>query len=85
MTPWFGCVPRLIAVLIGWLGVAFLGTAPVVIGPTTDYAGLASLLPRLGAVAIFASGGWVGSPSFVVLAGSHLRWLGRISYLLHQS
>ena len=44
-------------------------------------------LPRccrpLGAVALIASGGVVGSPGWIVLARAPLRWLGRISYSLY--
>jgi peptidoglycan/LPS O-acetylase OafA/YrhL len=73
----------LVAPVIGWLGVGLLGAALLVIQPTTEYPGLASLLPTLGAVAIIASGGGLRSPGAVALARAPLRWLGRISYSLY--
>ena len=38
---------------------------------------------RIGAVALIASGGVVGSPGWIALARAPLRWLGRISYSLY--
>ena len=81
--PLLGRVPNAIAAAVGWLGAALLGASLVVIGPTTAYPGLASLLPTLGAVALIASGGVVGSPGWILLARAPLRWLGRISYSLY--
>ena len=78
-----GRTPHAVAVAIGWLGAALLGASLVAIGPTTAYPGLASLLPTLGAVALIASGGVVGSPGWIALARAPLRWLGRISYSLY--
>ena len=82
-TPLLGRVPHAVAVALGWLGAALLGASLVAIGPTTAYPGLASLLPTLGAVALIASRGAVGSPGWIVLARAPLRWLGRISYSLY--
>ena len=76
-------MPHAVAAAVGWLGAALLGASLVAIGPTTAYPGLASLLPTLGAVALIASGGVVGSPGWIVLARAPLRWLGRISYSLY--
>ena len=81
--PLLGRVPLAVAAAIGWLGAALLGASLVVIGPTTPYPGLAALLPTLGAVALIASGGVVGSPGWIALARAPLRWLGRISYSLY--
>ncbi len=81
--PLLGRMPRAIAALVGWVGVGLLGAGLVVIGPMTEYPGLAALLPTLGAAAIIASGGRAGSPGRIVLATPPLRWLGRISYSLY--
>jgi peptidoglycan/LPS O-acetylase OafA/YrhL len=81
--PLLGRMPRPIAALVGWLGVGLLGAGLVLIGPMTEYPGLAALLPTLGAAAIIASGGRAGSPGRIVLATPPLRWLGRISYSLY--
>ncbi|HET7495206.1 MAG TPA: acyltransferase family protein [Candidatus Limnocylindrales bacterium] len=81
--PLLGRVPHVVAAAVGWLGAALLGASLVAIGPTTAYPGLASLLPTVGAVALIASGGVVGSPGWIVFARAPLRWLGRISYSLY--
>jgi len=75
--------PRLLAALVGWAGVGFLGAGLIAIEPMTEYPGLAALLPTLGAAAIIASGGRAGSPGRILLATPPLRWLGRISYSLY--
>ena len=81
--PWFGRASRPFSALIGWLGLALLVAGLVVIGPMTEYPGLAALLPTLGAAGIIASGGRAGSPGRILLATPPLRWLGRISYSLY--
>jgi peptidoglycan/LPS O-acetylase OafA/YrhL len=81
--PLLGRLPHAVAAAMGWLGAALLGASLVAIGPATAYPGLASLLPTLGAVALIASGGVVGSPGWIALARMPLRWLGRISYSLY--
>ena len=81
--PLLGRVPHAVAAAVGWLGAALLGASLIAIGPTTAYPGLASLLPTVGAVALIASGGVVGSPGWIVFARAPLRWLGRISYSLY--
>ena len=81
--PLLGNLPNGVAAAVGWLGASLLGASFVVIGPTTAYPGLVSLLPTLGAIALIASGGAVGSPGWAALARAPLRWLGRISYSLY--
>jgi peptidoglycan/LPS O-acetylase OafA/YrhL len=81
--PLLGRMPRAFAALVGWLGVGILGAGLVLIGPMTEYPGLAALLPTLGGAAVIASGGRAGSPGRIVLATPPLRWLGRISYSLY--
>ncbi len=81
--PSFGRAPRLLAAVVGWLGVGLLAAGLVLIGPMTEYPGLAALLPTLGAAGIIASGGRAGSPGRIVLSLAPLRWLGRISYSLY--
>jgi hypothetical protein len=78
-----GRLGSVVAPVVGWAGVGLLGAALVVIQPTTEYPGLVSLLPTLGAVAIIASGGGVRTPGSIALARAPLRWLGRISYSLY--
>ena len=81
--PVIGRAPHAVAAVVGWLGAALLGASFLLIGPTTAYPGSAALLPTLGAVALIASGGVVGSPGWIALARAPLRWLGRISYSLY--
>ncbi len=80
---WHRRAPTVVAVGLGWAGVGLIGAGLVLIGPTTAYPGFASLLPTLGALAIIASGGTVGTPGWVAIGRAPLRWLGRISYSLY--
>ena len=80
---WHSRVPTAVAAATGWLGVWLIAAALFLIEPTTAYPGLASLLPTIGAVALIASRGTVGSPGWLVLERRPLRWLGRISYSLY--
>lgn len=81
--PWYRWVRGPVAAAVGWLGLGLLAVGLGAIHATTDYPGLAALLPTLGAVAIIASGSAAGSPGSIVLARAPLRWLGRISYSLY--
>ncbi len=81
--PWLGRSPRRLALATGWVGVIMLGASLGAIQATTAYPGLVSLLPTLGALAIIASGGQVGSPVRAGLTWTPLRWLGRISYSVY--
>jgi peptidoglycan/LPS O-acetylase OafA/YrhL len=81
--PLFSRLPGFPARVVGWLGAGLLVAALAVIEPTTEYPGLAALLPTLGAVAIIASGGGAGSPGSMALTLAPMRWLGRISYSLY--
>jgi peptidoglycan/LPS O-acetylase OafA/YrhL len=83
VAPQFARLPGFPARILGWLGVGLLAAALAVIEPTTEYPGLAALLPTLGAVAIIASGGRAGSPGWIALSQPAVRWLGRISYSLY--
>jgi peptidoglycan/LPS O-acetylase OafA/YrhL len=81
--PAIGRLPRPVGAFVGWVGVGLLAAALVTIGPTTEYPGLAALLPTLAAVALIASGGRGGSPGWLALTRAPLRFLGRISYSLY--
>jgi peptidoglycan/LPS O-acetylase OafA/YrhL len=80
---WHDRMPAAVAAGTGWLGIALIGAALLVIQPTTAYPGIASLLPTLAAVALIVSRGAVGSPGWLLLGRVPLRWLGRISYSLY--
>ena len=79
----FADAPLSVAAATGWLGAGLLVASLMAIGPGTSYPGLAALLPTLGAAALIASGGVVGSPGWMVLTRTPIRWLGRISYSLY--
>ena len=81
--PWLGRIPDRVAAVTGWLGVGLIVAATVVIGTSTAYPGVASLLPAAGALAIIASRGVTGSPGSFALGKPPLNWLGRISYSLY--
>jgi peptidoglycan/LPS O-acetylase OafA/YrhL len=81
--PWLGRIPDRVAAVMGWAGVGLIIAATLVIGSSTAYPGLASLLPTAGALAIIASRGVAGSRGRFALGKPPFSWLGRISYSLY--
>ena len=75
-------LPSWIAVPLGWLGLAAILAALVLILPSTPYPGVAALLPALGSAAVILSGQRRGSVA-TLLALRPLRFLGLISYSLY--
>jgi peptidoglycan/LPS O-acetylase OafA/YrhL len=75
-------LPDRVAVPLGWIGLATILAALVVIVPGTPYPGLAALLPSLGSVAVIIAGVRRRSVASL-LAVPGLRFLGRISYSLY--
>ena len=71
-----------LATPVGWLGLALLGAAFVVIDPATPYPGLWALLPAGGAAALIVAGGR-GLGTAQLLGWTPLRFIGRISYSLY--
>ena len=74
---------RLLALLLGWAGLAGIVAACVLIDSRTPYPGTAALLPTLSAGLVIVSGQLAGTG--VPLVGSllslaPLRFLGRVSY-----
>ena len=75
-------LPGWLAVPIGWLGVAALAGAFIVIDPASPYPGVSALLPAGGAAALIVAGGrGLGTAS--LLTWGPLRFIGRISYSLY--
>ncbi len=75
-------LPGWLAAPIGWLGVAALAAAFLVIDPASPYPGTWALLPAGGAAALIAAGGrGLGTAS--LLTWRPLRFIGRISYSLY--
>jgi peptidoglycan/LPS O-acetylase OafA/YrhL len=67
---------------IGWLGLAAVVLAAVVLNERLAYPGAWALLPTLGAVAIIAVGRQRRGPA-LILSTRPVRFLGRISYALY--
>lgn len=75
-------LPGLPMAALGWVGLAGVLVAPLVLDPTMAYPGAIALLPTLGAAALIASGERRWSPAGLLAVGP-LRFLGRISYSLY--
>jgi peptidoglycan/LPS O-acetylase OafA/YrhL len=79
---WLARLPRPFLVPAGWLGVALVAAAVVLIDAGTPYPGTAALLPALGAAALIVGGG-AGGPVSWALTRLPVRFVGRISYSLY--
>ena len=80
---WHGRIPDRIIVPVGWLGLAAIVAAGVLIDPDTmPYPGVAALAPTVGAAAVILAGGRGGSMA-LLLARPWLRFLGLISFSLY--
>ncbi len=78
----FGRLPRLPAAVAGWVAIAGLVAAAMLINERTPYPGVAALGPALAAAVLIASGTRSPGPA-VLLSTSPIRFLGRISYSLY--
>lgn len=74
--------PDRIVQALGWLGLAAIVAALLLITPSTPYPGIAALLPALGTAGVVLAGARRRSVG-TVLANPILRFLGRISYSLY--
>ena len=80
--PLVGRVPRGVAVVAGWAGLAVLVAAALAIGPTTPYPGFAAIVPAAATAAIIAAAG--RRPGAALALGTPpVRFAGRISYSLY--
>jgi peptidoglycan/LPS O-acetylase OafA/YrhL len=70
-------LPRRVAPVLGWAGLAAIGAAAVGYGDATPFPGLAALPPVLGAAGIIAAG---CAPVPSMLRWAPLQSLGRVSY-----
>jgi hypothetical protein len=85
-------LPRALAVGAGWLGLAMIGAAGLIIDTSTPFPGTAALLPTLGTAlamlpgmrgpAVDPAGGSAAGPA-MLLGWRPARFLGRISYSLY--
>ncbi|GHJ17935.1 MULTISPECIES: acyltransferase family protein [unclassified Micromonospora] len=77
-------MPRAVAVVLGWLGLAAIVAAAALVSGKTAWPGYAAALPTLGAAAVVAAGPAAGSRGPVVLLGTGpFRWVGDLSYSLY--
>jgi peptidoglycan/LPS O-acetylase OafA/YrhL len=75
-------VPRRVRGGLGWVGLAALAVAAVLIDPLTPYPGVAALLPTGGVALVIIARGDAFSPASL-LCLPPLRALGRVSYSLY--
>jgi peptidoglycan/LPS O-acetylase OafA/YrhL len=77
-------LPRSLAAGAGWLGLAMIGGAGLIIDTSTPFPGFAALLPTLGTALAMLPGMTRTAPGPVRLLGWRpARFLGRISYSLY--
>ncbi|WP_262283287.1 acyltransferase family protein [Micromonospora sp. MA102] len=77
-------MPRALAVVLGWLGLAAIVAAALLVTAATAWPGYAAALPTLGAAAVIAAGAAAGSRGPVVVLGTRpFRWVGDLSYSLY--
>lgn len=77
-------MPRVLAAVLGWVGIAVVVASAFLIDSSTPFPGVAALAPVLGAAAVIASGvaaGRVGPG--IVLGVPPMRWIGKLSYSLY--
>jgi peptidoglycan/LPS O-acetylase OafA/YrhL len=82
---WLVRIPARVAAAVGWIGLAGVGAAGVILNDATPFPGTAALLPTLGAALVIVAG---FNPGFVLaparLLGTAIpRYIGRISYSLY--
>jgi peptidoglycan/LPS O-acetylase OafA/YrhL len=78
-------MPRGLAIVLGWAGVAAVVAAAVLFSTSTAWPGYAAALPTIGTAAVIAAGaaasdGWAPAR---VLGTTPFRWVGGLSYSLY--
>ncbi len=77
-------LPRRLAVLGGWLGLAAIAASALFVTAGTAWPGYAAAVPTLGAAAVIAAGTAAGPRGPVALLGTRpFRWVGDLSYSLY--
>ncbi|WP_130011192.1 acyltransferase family protein [Serinicoccus sediminis] len=77
-------LPRALAAVLGWAGLAMVGLSLVVITKETLFPGLWALLPTLGtALVLLAGPAAAGLGPVALLRARPLQWVGRLSYSLY--
>jgi peptidoglycan/LPS O-acetylase OafA/YrhL len=78
--PVAAALPRALAVLGGWAGIAAVCGSAALLGRDTPYPGIAALWPVAGAVLILLGGTRTRDGPGLLLGGRVLTYLGRVSY-----
>ncbi|WP_262015363.1 acyltransferase family protein [Micromonospora sp. Mcm103] len=77
-------MPRSVAVVLGWLGLAAIVAAALLVSGKTAWPGYAAALPTLGAAAVIAAGAAAGPRGPVMVLGTRpFQWIGDLSYSLY--
>ena len=77
-------LPQRVAAAAGWVGLALIVVAGVVLNETTPFPGTAALLPTVGAALVIVSGAQPTALGPARLLGTAIpRFFGRISYSLY--
>jgi peptidoglycan/LPS O-acetylase OafA/YrhL len=77
-------VPKGVALVLGWGGVATIVTSAVLLSNEVSWPGSAAALPVLGTAAVLAGGFTAGSRGPIAVLGTlPFRWVGGLSYSLY--
>ncbi|MFK5647717.1 acyltransferase family protein [Ornithinimicrobium sp. LYQ121] len=77
-------VPRPLAALVGWVGLAMIAASLVTIDASTPFPGAWALLPTGGTALVILAGFNAGTLGPVLLLRARwMQWVGRISYSLY--
>ena len=77
-------MPRVVAVVLGWAGLAAIAASGLVYSVRTPWPGSAALLPVLGSAAVIAAGTAAGRAGPIMLLGTRpFLWVGALSYSLY--
>jgi hypothetical protein len=75
-------MPRVVAVVLGWVGLAAIAAAGLVYSVHTPWPGYAALLPVLGSAAVIAAGAAAGRAGRSCCSARPFLWVGALSYSL---
>ena len=77
-------IPRALAAIAGWLGLAAILASALLVTSRTPWPGYTAALPTLGAAAVIAAGTAAGPRGPVAILGTRpFRWIGDLSYSLY--
>lgn len=84
MLPQIGKAPKLLSVVVGWLGLAAIGATAITYTAALPFPSYTALLPTMGAAAVIWAGANAGTAGPVAVLGlTPMRWIGDISYSLY--